>query len=113
MSAKSAELEDERRRAARNQSLFREVNERIEDLATGTLVTFLCECMNERCNEEIQLSVQEYEKIRAHSTWFVVHVGHHVPGVETIVETKDRYAIVKKLGAGERVAEKLDPRRRH
>jgi hypothetical protein len=61
------------------------------------------------CNEKIQLTVQEYEKIRAQPTCFVVHVGHDVPGVETVVETNERYALVKKLGAGERVAEKTGP----
>ena len=106
-------MEEERRRAARNQSLFREVNERIEDLATGTHVTFICECMNDRCDERIVLSVEEYERIRAQPTWFVVLRGHDVPDVETVVEANDRYAIVKKVGAGESIAAKLDPRNRH
>lgn len=46
-------------------------------------------------SEKIQLTVQEYEKIRAQPTCFVVHVGHDVPGVETVVETNERYALVK------------------
>lgn len=36
MSMDDGSLDEKRRRAAKNQALFREVNERIEDLARGT-----------------------------------------------------------------------------
>ena len=107
------ELDAQRRRAAKNQSLFREVNERIEDLATSTFTTFVCECMNDRCDERVPLTIEKYERVRTQPTWFFVLEGHEVPEVETIVERTDGYLIVQKLGAGERVAEKLNPRNRH
>ena len=47
-----AELDLQRERAAKNQSLFREVNERIEDLDhTSTFIEFICECANEECSD--------------------------------------------------------------
>ena len=42
----------QRQRAAKNQSLFREVNEQIENLGeTASFSTFVCECMDEACVE--------------------------------------------------------------
>jgi hypothetical protein len=64
-------------------------------------------------SEKIQLTVQEYEKIRAQPTCFVVHVGHDVPGVETVVETNERYALVKSYVPGNEWPKKLDPRSRN
>jgi hypothetical protein len=113
MITSSAEVDAQRRRAATNQSLFREVNERIEDLATGSFASFICECMMEWCDERVAVTLVEYEKIRAHPARFFVLGGHEDPEVERTVETSDRYLIVEKLGAGEMVAVRLDPRRRH
>jgi hypothetical protein len=38
--------------------------------------------------------------------------GHNVDDLEEIVETSDRFLVVAKLGAGQAVAEQLNPRRR-
>ena len=101
-------------RAAKNQSLFREVNERIEELRPpSTFVEFVCECSIDPCNEMVELTQQEYETLRSDPNRFAVSPGHAVPEVEVVVDRSDRYEIVAKLGAGIRVAEKLDPRGRH
>jgi hypothetical protein len=109
--------EDQRARAARNQSLFREVNERIEELSQSppfqgaTYVEFLCECTLDGCTEQIALTLEEYESVRRDSNRFFVLEGHEVAAVEDVVESNDRYTVVAKLGKGMEVAEKLDPRR--
>jgi hypothetical protein len=108
-----SERDSQRERAAKNQSLFREVNERIEDLAgDAAFSTFICECMSETCDENVSLTVEEYEHIRANGNHFFVLPGHEVPAVEEVVETTDRYVVVAKIGAGEAMAEHLDPRKR-
>jgi hypothetical protein len=108
-----SELELQRERAARNQSLFREVNERIEDLAApASFAGFVCECMNETCDEQVPLTLEEYEHIRSGANRFLVLPGHNVDDLEEIVETSDRFVVVAKLGAGQAVAEQLNPRRR-
>jgi hypothetical protein len=108
-----SELDVQRQRAARNQSLFREVNERIEDLASpASFAGFICECMNEMCDEQVSLTLEEYEHIRSDSNRFLVLPGHNVPEVEEVVETSDRFVVVAKLGAGMPVAAGLDPRKR-
>jgi hypothetical protein len=64
---------DRAERAARNQALFREVNERLEELArtfadvAGTAV-FTCECFDLSCVEQIDIPLAEYEAIRSHPT---------------------------------------------
>jgi hypothetical protein len=107
------ELELRRERAAKNQSLFREVNERIEDLAgNASFSTFICECLDETCDESISLTVEEYEHIRQESNRFVILPGHEEPAVEEIIDSTDRFLVVSKLGGGANVAEQLDPRKR-
>jgi hypothetical protein len=97
--------EDERAlRAAQNQALFREVNERIEALNTGfSLVLpmgdWVCECADDNCSERMSLTPAEYEAIRRHPDRFPVLPGHEVPEVETVVEVNDRYVVVEKFGA--------------
>jgi hypothetical protein len=100
-----------RERAAKNQSLFRQLNEGIEDLsADGSFVTFVCECADNDCVERVHLTLEEYEQIRGDGNRFFVVVGHEVPEVEEVVEMSDRYLVVSKLGAGRGVAQAYDPR---
>jgi hypothetical protein len=60
---------DRHTRLARNESIFREVNERIEELAkSGDLgeldsLEILCECGNAECKEPLRVSVAEYERV--------------------------------------------------
>ena len=108
----SAEDRDVRRvRAAKNESLIRDVNEQVESLAdTNTFKLFVCECFDESCTEQVPLTVEEYEHIRGDPNRFVILPGHLDPEVEEVVETCDRFIVVAKLGAGRRIAEQMDPR---
>ena len=49
-------------RQSRNEALFREVNERVADVmdSEARMTTFLCECGNLDCVEEISLTDAEY-----------------------------------------------------
>jgi hypothetical protein len=106
-----SELDLRRERAARNQNLFREVNERIEDAsATASFVSFVCECADVKCGERVSLTLEEYEHVRSHPNRFVVVPGHNIVDVELIDVASDRYFVVSKLGRGAQVARELDPR---
>jgi hypothetical protein len=111
VTAKS-DLDLRRERAANNESLFREVNERINDLGQPTTyLVFVCECSDRECSEAVSMTAQEYEHIRADSNSFFVLPGHQAPLlVEEVVETNERYVVVRKLGAGGELADELDPR---
>jgi hypothetical protein len=101
-------------RLAKNESFFRQVNERINDVAKGLdgrpSYDFLCECSDARCTERIALSPEEYEWIRAEPTRFVLARGHAAPQIEHVVEREEDHQVVEKNGVAGQIAAKLDPR---
>ena len=105
---------DREERIARNEILFREVNEKVAELQTGEGVErrfdFICECGNKDCVEAVSLTLVEYEAVRSEPTQFVVLPGHEVPGIERTVQSAERYSIVQKEGEAAEVAEVHDPR---
>jgi hypothetical protein len=114
-----ADLEETTRaaRAARNQSLYREVNERIEELnkafdALLPLGDWVCECANEECFERIELTHEEYEAVRSRPTRFFVKPSdeHVVPEAENVTERHERYWVVEKIGVAGEIAERKNPR---
>ncbi len=102
-------LEERFRRQARNEALFREVNERIAQLgedaqawSPGGLVEFLCECGVEGgCGERIRMPLDVYETVRAQDDRFAVRPGHETIELERAVEWTDEYVIVDKVNAAE------------
>jgi hypothetical protein len=113
MSSGASDLDIRRERAARNEALFREVNERIEELSSRFLDDeprrFLCECHDPDCRGVISIPHQEYVQIRRDPTEFVVVPGHEDAQVEQIVDATDRWVVVRKVGAGALVAKRLAP----
>lgn len=107
---------DQERRAGRNQTLFREINERIRDIGdAGRVPTdepwdFLCECADVTCTDTISMTVEEYEAVRSEPTHFPVIPGHERPELETVVGQTERYAVVEKQGAVAAMAIERDPR---
>jgi hypothetical protein len=104
------------REIGRRQSLFREVNDRIEELVQSfdlqDEMTILCECASDQCTERIAITEAEYENLRRIPTHFAVLAGHEIPAAEQVVENNDRYTVVEKFGESAAVAIKHDPRRR-
>jgi hypothetical protein len=101
-------------RLARNEAFFREVNERINDVARGfggdgEKYEFLCECVDLDCVERIPLTLAEYEAVRADDRRFVVARDHVIRDIETVVERDDDYEIVQKVGVAGDVADELAP----
>ena len=106
--------------AAKDQSLFREVNERLKDVNERFEhperdSEFICECANRSCMEHIVLTLTEYEQVRLVPTHFVVLPGmnHVFPDVERVVEGFEGYFVVEKFGDAGTAAVRLDPRARH
>jgi hypothetical protein len=110
-------VEERERRLGLNEAMFREVNERVEDVnrafgsITGTFDIF-CECGDATCAERISVPMDEYERVRSDSTQFLLHVGHDDPLVERVIENHETYVVVEKEGMDvEEIAEETDPRR--
>ena len=83
-------MDERKRRIGLNESIFREANERIEELnqtfATLTdKLVLVCECGYGDCTEKISMSVTEYEELRADSAHFAIVHGHEIPDVEHVV----------------------------
>jgi hypothetical protein len=99
-----------------NEAVFREVNERIEDLAEGfglasQPLDLVCECGDASCRERITMTHAEYEELRSESHRFAVYPGHESPGLERVVDRREGYDIVQKeQGVPEQIAERTDPR---
>jgi hypothetical protein len=113
------EAEEERRaRIAQNESLYRNVNERIEDInrvmaavAPDLPFTIVCECGDLACVQQVEVTADAYEAVRAEPTYFIVVPGHSIEDVEEVVERRDTYEVVcKNRGLGKAVAQLTDPR---
>jgi hypothetical protein len=114
MEAKLTELQE---RGARNQSRYREHNERIEShnrvhrWVDPPMPDWVCECAF-NCSQPVQMTIQEYEAVRAEPTHFLIAPSpeHVVEAIEHIVARHNRYWIVEKEDRAAEVSEALDPR---
>ena len=101
-------------RAAKNEALFRDVNEQIERLGDiafhGERFAAVCECSDPECFQPVEMSHGEYEAVRAHADRFVIAVGHELLEIEHIVERNERFAVVEKIGQAAAIVRELDPR---
>jgi hypothetical protein len=103
-------------RLARNQTLFREVNERLESLnmTMSELIPisdFICECANPECFERIGLTIPQYEELRGDPTHFAVCPGHVYLEAERVVDERPGYIVVEKFAEAGSYAIRTDPRR--
>jgi hypothetical protein len=101
-------------RLARNEVVFRSINERIRELAgrfeqgPEEAVAFICECADETCVERVHLSLRQYDEVRAIPVRFVVRLGHEAtPLVERVIYRGEAFAIVRKIGLAGEVAREL------
>ena len=102
-------------RAAKNEVVLRDLNERLEahhKWAGKRFSESVCECADETCVKPVELSIEEYENVRAEPTRFVVPPGdeHVNRGIERVVLREERYWLVEKIGVAAEISENLDPR---
>jgi hypothetical protein len=98
-------------RAARNEALFREVNENIARLEerhgeTTTEPVFICECADQGCTDHLPIDIGTYQRAREDPRYFLVLPGHHDPRVEHVIETHTDFLIVEKTGKAGEIAER-------
>lgn len=107
-------MTDRQERIARNEVLFREVNERIREVPLDTrdddMTGFLCECGDGNCTETISLTIAEYEQVRSDPATFAVMPGHVIPDVEDVVLEEERFTVVCKHVQEAAIAIEHDPR---
>ena len=102
-------------RLARNEALFREVNERVREIATvhgddDHVYEFYCECSNADCTFQLRATLDEYEAVRAHGERFLIAPDHALPEIEIVVKRDDDWWVVEKQGEPGELVDELDPR---
>ena len=98
---------------ALNESTFRDVNEAIESgrAEREGLVPFVCECGRLGCTDVVELTLREYEGVRAGSRCFLVAPGHDA-SFERVVREDARFMVVAKPeGPLGDIADRTDPRK--
>jgi len=112
-------MDPRQERVAKNETLFREVNERVEEVTVGLaghgeadsqLIGFICECGRDDCAEPFELSQEQYELVRKNPLHFLVVPEHEQTDVERVVERQARFLVVEKIGEGAELAVEHDPR---
>jgi hypothetical protein len=103
------------RRLARNELLFRDLNERVEQIARSHgpdehVYEFMCECSNIDCDLRLRLTLAEYEHARSDPAAFVVAHGHELPEIEDVVLRAPAYQLVRKFAEAAELAREHDPR---
>jgi hypothetical protein len=99
-------------RLARNQAVYREVNQRITELVdepASQKIDFLCECSNESCAETVALTLAEFQQVRGDPTTFAIVPGHETPAIEKVVTTHSGYLVVEKTNGREAVTAMVRP----
>jgi|SRR5579862_2822407 len=90
-------------RLAKNQELFRELNDRIAELAAQWRhqdMGLYCECSTTGCIEMIFVPADEYERVREQEGWFLIMPGHVVAESERVVSQHRGYEIVAAARTG-------------
>ncbi len=103
-----------KQRLGGNEAAFRNLNEKLRASMgvadADRLFPFRCECGVLGCNRLLELTLGEYEVVRAHATHFFLIDGHEIPEAERVVERRPRYTVVEKVEAGLQVARNTNPR---
>lgn len=107
-------MADREERLARNEDHFRDINESLRDKHIHATVVrsgplpFVCECASGECTEAVELTLDEFRRIRRNPRWFVVVPGHQAPDVEVIVESSESFIVVEKVDEAGDTAQELD-----
>jgi hypothetical protein len=104
-------------RAARNEEVFRGVNERIEQGAeqhgVEAPLAFHCECGRASCLGTIEIAPPVYERVARERYRFVIIPGHEDPTIERVVESQPAYVVVEKIGEARERIDRDHPQHRH
>jgi hypothetical protein len=90
----------ERKRQATTEAIFRNVNERIAESAQrfdADEAEFVCECADRSCTHRLEAPLDDYERVRAKATRFLLAPGHENDAIEKVVERRRRFQVVEKF----------------
>ena len=90
-------------RELQNRSLRREINERIAELIEGfhdsdaeePVMTVFCECGSNECMAPIEMTLVEYQAVRAGPTRWVISGAHIDTSADSIVARRNGNALIE------------------
>jgi hypothetical protein len=105
-------------RELQSRGLRREVNERIAELIDGfhdseaeePLMTVFCECGSNECMAPIEMTLVEYQAVRAGPTRWVISSAHIDTTADSIIARRNGYALIEH--ASDRLSPKAPPPRK-
>lgn len=103
-------MREQRKRFALDAAVFREVNDRIANLAIlfgwrrREYLEFVCECGNGSCIQRIEMTRGDYEAVRAEDTQFALCPGHADLEIERVISSHAGYEVVAKFGPAAELA---------
>ena len=104
-------------RAARNEEVFRSINERIEEGAeqhgVEAPLAFHCECGRASCLDAIEIAPPVYERVVRERYRFVLIPGHEDAAIERVVERQPTYVVVEKIGEAREQIDHDHPQNQH
>ena len=101
-------------RIARNDAVFRKVNEEIREAAerieVDMKVPFICECADPNCRKLLRLTLEEYRAVRSDARHFINAPGHEAAaqGWGEVVARSDGYVTEEKVAVAGEIAEQLE-----
>ncbi|MFL6011833.1 MAG: hypothetical protein ACJ74B_11545 [Gaiellaceae bacterium] len=115
------ESEPRESRLAKNEAVFREVNERVIEIkeelgpdprSSSLIDGLICECSDGGCLERVgPLTISSYEAVRDDPRRFIIAANHQALDVESVIEMNPTYWVVEKHeGVPADVARERDPR---
>jgi hypothetical protein len=87
-------------RIGTTEAIFRSVNERIAESAgrfDADDAEFICECDDRACTHRVSAAIDDYERVRAEPTRFLLAPGHENDRVERVVDRRPGFTIVEKF----------------
>lgn len=104
-------------RTARNEEIFRGINQRIEEgaerHAVATPLRFHCECGQSACLESVDVRPGDYERVANERYHFLLIPGHEQPQIERVVERHPDFVVVEKIGEAREQIDRDHPQQRH
>jgi hypothetical protein len=79
--------------------------------ARQSVGSFVCECGDRGCTCAINLTLAEYESVRACATHFAIAPDHENPESERVVAESERFAVIETISPeATKLARRSDPR---
>lgn len=98
-------MELNRQKRVDNELTFKRRNRKAEQMVKAEIgereakhwaLHFCCECSDQKCDERIEMTVQEYGLLHKNPRQFMVKPGHEDPEIETVAQPYFDFIVVKK-----------------